>query len=120
MQKRDNTPGILDPGTWDFWGGHCEEGEDAKVCAIRELKEEIDLHISNPNELEFVTSRNFVHRDKKYEEHVFAFFLDSSEKPKVSEGEGCEWLSLKEMEKLPLSRGVQEILKQGVVGSQKQ
>ncbi len=41
MQLRDNTPGIVYPGHWGFFGGHLEPGETPEVALLRELQEEI-------------------------------------------------------------------------------
>lgn len=41
LQKRDDRPDIQEAGKWDLFGGHCEEGEDARACLRRELDEEM-------------------------------------------------------------------------------
>jgi 8-oxo-dGTP pyrophosphatase MutT (NUDIX family) len=40
MQHRDNKPGLPMAGEWVPPGGHCEAGEDAELCARREMYEE--------------------------------------------------------------------------------
>jgi 8-oxo-dGTP pyrophosphatase MutT (NUDIX family) len=40
LQLRDDDPRITHPGRWVFPGGHGRPGEDATVCAARELEEE--------------------------------------------------------------------------------
>ncbi len=42
-QLRDDVPGIRCPGQWGLFGGHIEEGEDARTAVERELMEEICL-----------------------------------------------------------------------------
>ncbi|WP_448573932.1 NUDIX hydrolase [Trichothermofontia sp.] len=49
MQLRDDTPGIVYPGHWGFFGGHLEPGETPETALRRELQEEIGYvppHIS--------------------------------------------------------------------------
>ena len=41
MQLRDNTPGIIYPGCWGFFGGHIDPGETPEEAVKRELLEEI-------------------------------------------------------------------------------
>ncbi|MGB3518111.1 MAG: NUDIX domain-containing protein [Elainellaceae cyanobacterium] len=41
MQLRDDTPGILYPKCWAFFGGHLEGTEDPETGLRRELMEEI-------------------------------------------------------------------------------
>lgn len=43
LQKRDNIPTIKDPGKWDFWGGYCEDVEDAKKIANNRIDKSIHL-----------------------------------------------------------------------------
>ncbi|NMC39074.1 MAG: NUDIX domain-containing protein [Bacteroidales bacterium] len=46
LYKRDNKPGIPFPGYWDLIGGHVEYGETPEKALVREVKEEIDIEIS--------------------------------------------------------------------------
>jgi 8-oxo-dGTP pyrophosphatase MutT (NUDIX family) len=45
MQLRDEIPGIANPGTWGFFGGRCEPGEDPSSALRRELVEELGLEL---------------------------------------------------------------------------
>jgi ADP-ribose pyrophosphatase YjhB (NUDIX family) len=57
LQKRDHLPSIQEPGKWDVWGGHCEEGETSEACAICELREEIGVEIADPRTLKLLMTR---------------------------------------------------------------
>ncbi|MGB0756839.1 MAG: NUDIX domain-containing protein [Patescibacteria group bacterium] len=46
LQKRDDTPGIFNPGKITLFGGGVEQGEKIKDAVIRELLEETGLSIS--------------------------------------------------------------------------
>lgn len=41
LQKRDDAPGIVDPGRVGLFGGHREAGETYIQCVVREIHEEI-------------------------------------------------------------------------------
>ncbi|NMM46283.1 NUDIX domain-containing protein [Rhodospirillaceae bacterium KN72] len=45
MQVRDDIPGIFYPGHYGLFGGAREDGETFEECAIREVREELDLDI---------------------------------------------------------------------------
>ncbi len=42
---RDNKPEISFPNHWDLFGGHVEAGETPEQALVRELKEELNIHI---------------------------------------------------------------------------
>jgi 8-oxo-dGTP diphosphatase len=43
--RRDRTPGIPNPGLWDFPGGGREGAESPEQCALREVEEEFALRL---------------------------------------------------------------------------
>lgn len=51
MQLRDDFPHIVYPGHWSFFGGHLEPGETPTEGLVRELIEEIDYRVDNPQEV---------------------------------------------------------------------
>jgi len=43
---RDDNPAIPFPSHWDFFGGHVEQGETPDEALVREVKEELGVHLS--------------------------------------------------------------------------
>lgn len=60
LGKRKNAHG---EGKWGFPGGHLEFQEDPHDCAVREVKEETGVEISD---VEFLTITNDIFTDKHY------------------------------------------------------
>ncbi len=48
MQLRDDVPGILYPGHWGLFGGHLETNETAETGLVREVLEEINYLVTQP------------------------------------------------------------------------
>jgi 8-oxo-dGTP diphosphatase len=46
LALRDNKSSIPFPNHWDLIGGHVEEGETPEEALVREVKEELDIDIS--------------------------------------------------------------------------
>jgi len=46
LYLRDGKPGIPFPYHWDLIGGHLEEGETPEEALVREVKEEINIHLT--------------------------------------------------------------------------
>jgi 8-oxo-dGTP diphosphatase len=46
LALRDNKPGIPFPDHWDLIGGHVEEGETPEEALVREVKEELDIDLT--------------------------------------------------------------------------
>ena len=47
LYLRDNKPGIPFPDHWDLIGGHVEEGETPEEALVREVKEELDIDLTD-------------------------------------------------------------------------
>ncbi|MCX5815807.1 MAG: NUDIX domain-containing protein [Proteobacteria bacterium] len=48
LQLRDNKPGLPYPGCWGTFGGQIEEGETSEEAIRREIKEELNYELRNP------------------------------------------------------------------------
>ena len=115
LQKRNNTPTIPEPGKWDVWGGHCEEGETPEACAIRELREEIGVEITDPQALKFLMTRAVEGR----EESVFAYLFEADGTPPVYEGERAEWFAPEEAARMAMAFGAEVLFSPDVVARAK-
>ncbi|KAL2808764.1 NUDIX hydrolase domain-like protein [Aspergillus granulosus] len=86
-------------GTWALPGGHLEFNESFEKCAIREVKEETGLDISD---VQFLTATNDVmHDDKK---HYVTIFVNArvrdGQVPRILEPNKCaewRWISWEEL-----------------------
>lgn len=47
LYLRDNKPGIPFPNHWDLIGGHLEEGETPEEALVREVKEELNIDLTD-------------------------------------------------------------------------
>ena len=74
-------------GWWEFPGGKFEDGEDASMCLIREIKEELDLDIKTG---EKVGEWIFDHGDVVVRLHVMECFV-SGGKMKLHVHDKVEW-----------------------------
>ena len=53
MQLRDDIPGILYPGLWGLFGGHLELNETPEMGLVREVEEEINYLVSQPQKFRY-------------------------------------------------------------------
>ena len=88
MGKRKNSHGA---GEWALPGGHLEFMESWNDCAIREVKEETSIDISNSN-IEFLTATNDIF--EKENKHYITLFLQTTKlndvNPILMEPDKCE------------------------------
>ncbi|HSX06458.1 MAG TPA: NUDIX domain-containing protein [Candidatus Saccharimonadia bacterium] len=84
LQQRANT-GYLD-GYWDLPSGHLEYGEDMRICAARELEEEMGLTATAESLRLIHIDQYFL--DKDYTNFVFEVDAWQGE-PKICEPEKC-------------------------------
>jgi 8-oxo-dGTP diphosphatase len=97
-------------GTYSFPGGKIEDGEDAKACAIREVKEETGLDIKNPILYSWFTDTH----PNKDQWHVKIFIAKApiDQEPKNMEPDKCEgwkWHSVHDLPK-PLFSSAHRVL----------
>jgi len=90
LMKRKGSNGS---GTWAFPGGKLEKFESFEDCAIREIKEEVDLDIFNIK-IDKTTNDLFIEDDL----HYVTIFVkcDHNGIPKIMEPEKCtdiDWFS---------------------------
>ena len=75
LQLRDNIPGIVDPGRWDFIGGAMEKGETAQQSIRRELKEEISSEVEDIAQIPELYVNG---REEKYDDDHIVFMFRGS------------------------------------------
>jgi 8-oxo-dGTP diphosphatase len=115
LQQRTKIPTIPEPGKWDLWGGHCEEGETPAACAIRELREEIGVEVADPQALKLLLTRVVDGR----EESVFAYLFEAEGTPPVYEGERAQWFTPEEAGRLSMAFGAEVLFSPAVVARAK-
>jgi 8-oxo-dGTP pyrophosphatase MutT (NUDIX family) len=115
LQKRDNIPTIQEPGKWDVWGGHCEQGETSEACAIRELHEEIGVEIADPRVLKFLMTRSV----DGQEESVFAYLFETDGTPRVYEGERAQWFTPEAAASMSMAFGAETLFSPEMVARAK-
>ena len=85
-------------GTWSFPGGHLEFGETIEQCAVREIKEETNIDVT---QIEIVSMSN----DIAYEKHYITIGIVAREWtgiPRIMEPEKCidmKWFDLDDLPK---------------------
>ena len=98
MQFRDNNPGIENPLMWEFFGGTADEGEGPVAAAVREIKEELGIDVTE-DELEEVA----MHPMNGADEYLYKITrpVEWGEFV-VNEGAGAAFLSRDELMKLEM------------------
>lgn len=92
---RDNIKEIPYPGCWDVLGGNLDEGESPKECIIREMEEEIELQLIDPEPF-----KTYV----KYDRIEYTFWKDielNLHEVNLHEGQKLQWFSKYDIEAIP-------------------
>ena len=71
LQQRDSKPSIVNSGLISFFGGSCNPDESAIECALREIFEELNIHL-NPQYLQKLAEYVKQEKDGTYT-HVTLF-----------------------------------------------
>ena len=101
---RDDLPHIPYPNTWDVPGGHVEEDETPAQCIVREMKEEMGLHLDG---FDLFSVKEFSDRI----EHTFWKRSDLKiEEISLQEGQCLKWFSEEEAKATVLAYGFNEIV----------
>lgn len=101
---RDDDAAIPYPNMWDLPGGHVEPGESPRQCIVREMKEEMELELSD---FELLHKKEFTDRI----EYTYYKQLDLQiEQINLHEGQKLAWFTLEEVANTTLAYGSNEIL----------
>lgn len=103
MLHRIKKKNDMHEGKWNGLGGKIENGETPEACAIREIKEESGLDVSDPQFKGFITFPNF---DGDNDWYVFLFCFENYEGELIDSDEGhLEWIDPVRMDQIPLWEG---------------
>lgn len=103
LQKRDRKKNIVYPGFWGLFGGASDKKERPNETAVREILEELNLHI-NKKKLKYVTKftfdfSQFDKKQNKCERSYFYYNLSIKEKSNLvlNEGDDMRFFSKKKI-----------------------
>lgn len=103
MLYRNKKENDYHEGKWNGLGGKFEQGETPEECAVRELKEETGLDISNPQLKGMITFPMF---DTKEDWYVFLFVVKEFKGEMIDSPEGhLEWIDDEKLFQLNLWDG---------------
>ena len=105
---RDNKPEISFPNHWDLFGGQVEENETPEQALVRELKEELNLHITD-----FAFYKTFESTNEQKPNTKFVFVVRTEkavEELTLYEGQYLKGISLNERGSYKFANMLSEIL----------
>ncbi|MFC2133423.1 NUDIX domain-containing protein [Bacteroidota bacterium] len=103
MLYRNKKENDFHEGKWNGLGGKFEPGETPEECAVREIKEESGLIVTDPMMKGFITFPLF---DGKNDWYVFVFKFDGYEGELIDSPEGkLEWIPNDKLTELNLWEG---------------
>ena len=104
LQLRDNKPGLPYPDCWGTFGGQIEEGETPEEAIRREIKEELNYELSDPEYFgNFPFDGYDIYMFRKRDANITMRHLA------VREGQKGEFLTLTEVIQLPCAFNCKEI-----------
>ncbi|PHM63682.1 nucleotide triphosphate diphosphatase NUDT15 [Xenorhabdus ishibashii] len=86
---------------WSIFGGHVDPGESFEECAIREIKEEIDLTIHDPKVYGICNNLETYREEGKHTVSVCLLAQYAGGEPKLMEPDKCEQLMWCDPDHLP-------------------
>lgn len=101
IQQRSNEEWLPFRKHWQFMGGFIEEGEEPLECAIREMKEEIDVDLKE-NDLKFM---KVVNGEKRNDYIYICKTKIDVDKVILKEGMKIEYVGINDIQKLELVPG---------------
>jgi len=87
-------------GLWEFPGGKQEAGETIQQCIVRELKEELGIHIETG---EFLVTVKHAYSHFTMEMHTYLAQIKSG-RPRPIECQNFQWLKVSDLRKVPYSK----------------
>lgn len=98
MFKRSETASKF-PGFWIGPGGHIDEGEDAQIAAVREMKEEAGIELNmNQIKLKAVAFHHHLDRNEIWISFVFLANISDHQIEKKEDLEGkARWIALNKL-----------------------
>lgn len=111
MQLRDDRPGIADPGVWALFGGRIEPGEAPRAALVREIQEELRIHLSD---CRFIGRLECDNDGGAARCSYWAFEADITQlwgRHQLKEGQGVDCFAFEELQGLaipPIIRGILE------------
>lgn len=100
LQHREDIPHISFPGWWSLFGGSVEAGETAKAALKREMMEELELNVHNP-EIFFQCTYS-LRLESRFVRKTFFITNVSWDNIKtivLHEGQGLGWFTPAELQK---------------------
>ena len=101
IQKRPSSGLLAD--LWEFPGGKIEKGETPSQALNREIKEELDIHVTAAQHL-----FNLRHFYTQFRVNLHVFTCEVASHPKV--GKGHKWVGLRNLAKYPMPSGSAKIV----------
>ncbi len=108
IEKRTNTPGIMNPGKWSALGGNIEINETVQEGAIREIYEESGIRVTHLEEIDSITQEEpngltIIH-------YFFTILTEEQPVRSSAESERLEWHTLNELLTMDITSNLRNML----------